>query len=88
MEQDRVHYHFVIQYDTDTGEFMLDYDTQDSQFPNGSVWDKDYEKWRPLRDSEWERDETVYNRAGDDLYRLVGELNKARKEWRVPSLNK
>jgi hypothetical protein len=83
-----VHYHYVIQYNTETGEFVLDYETQDTQFPNGPVWDPIHEEWRPLQDWEWQRDETAYNRAGDDIYRLVDELNKARKEWRIPTLQK
>lgn len=70
-------YHFVVVYDTFTGEFQLDYETQQTVFANGPVYHEDKNEWRPLYDHEWERDETTYNIAGDALYRVLhNTLNK------------
>lgn len=70
-------YHFVVSYDTETGEFELDYETQGVVFSNGPVFEKDKQEWRRLYDDEWELDETDYNIAGDALYRtLHNDLNK------------
>lgn len=70
-------YHFVVVYDTVTGEFDLDYETQGTVFANGPVFHEDTNEWRRLRDDEWEEDKTEYNIAGDALYRtLHNDLNK------------
>jgi len=83
---ENVQYHFVVKFDTEDGKFELDYTTQSVIFTEGSVYQPDKKEWRRLHDSEWERDETAYNRAGDDLYFLLDKLNDARQNYRVPSL--
>ena len=70
-------YHFVVVYNTVTGEFDLDYETQDTVFTNGPVFHEDTNEWRKLRTDEWEEDKTDYNIAGDSLYRVLhNDLNK------------
>lgn len=70
-------YHFVVVYNTATGEFDMDYDTQSTVFTNGPVYDADKDEWRRLYDHEWEDDKTDYNIAGDALYRVLhNTLNK------------
>ncbi len=70
-------YHFVVVYNTVTGEFDLDYETQDTVFVNGPVFHEDTNEWRKLRTDEWEEDKTEYNIAGDSLYSaLHNDLNK------------
>ena len=64
-------YHYVVVYDTETGEFELDYETQGAVFGNGPVFEKDKQEGRRLRDDEWEEDKTEYNIAGDELYRTL-----------------
>ena len=76
---------FVVSYDTETGEFDLDYQAQ-QEFTKGKPVLENSSHYRALSEWEWERDETPYNRAGDDLFRLIGELNDARKNFRPPSL--
>ena len=73
----KLQYHFVVMYDCETGEFELDYETQNAVFRDGPVFDKDTQEWRRLLDYEWENDGTIYNNAGDGLYRaLENDLNK------------
>ena len=69
--ENRLQYHFVVMYDCETGEFQMDYETQSAVFPDGSVFDKNSDEWRPLEDHEWENDGTIYNNAGDSLYRTL-----------------
>lgn len=78
-KDNRTQYHFVVMYDCETGEFQMDYDTASAVFPDGSVFDKDTEEWRPLHDHEWEDDKTVYNIAGDALYREIE--NNLNRRW-------
>lgn len=73
----RLQYHFVVMYDCETGEFQMDYETQSAVFSDGPVFDKSKDEWRLLEDEEWEKDGTIYNNAGDSLYRtLMNDLNK------------
>jgi hypothetical protein len=81
-----VEYHFVVTYNTETERFELDYNAQTTRLKDGPVWDADRQEWRPLQDWEWERDGTAYNNAADGLFTLVSELNRARKNFEVPSL--
>ena len=70
-------YHYVVVYDTVTGEFDLDYETQGTVFVNGPVFHEDTNEWRKLHADEWEEDKTDYNIAGDALHRaLHNDLNK------------
>lgn len=70
-------YHYVVVYDTVTGEFELDYQTQDAVFANGPVYHEDKDEWRRLHADEWEEDKTDYNIAGDALYRVLhNDLNR------------
>ena len=76
-KENPTHYHYVVKYDTVTGEFEMDYETQSAVFGNGPVYHEDKDEWRPLHDSEWEEDKTDYNIAGDALYRaLHNDLNR------------
>jgi len=69
-------YHFVVTYDTGTGEFDLDYEAQ-HHFQNGPVYESKKGEWRRLYAHEWEEDKTDYNIAGDALFReLQWNLNK------------
>ena len=73
----RLQYHFVVMYDIETGEFQMDYDTQDAVFSDGPVFDKETQEWRLLEDEEWENDGTSYNTAGDALFDVLeNTLNK------------
>lgn len=70
-------YHYVVKYDTETGDITLDYDTQGSAFTDGPVYDPVKKEWRQLYDHEWEEDNTAYNDAGDNLAHLImWKLNK------------
>ena len=69
--ENKLQYHFVVMYDCETGEFQLDYETQSAVFGEGPVFDKGTQEWRLLHDHEWEKDETIYNNAGDSLYRVL-----------------
>jgi hypothetical protein len=70
-------YHYVVVYNTVTGEFELDYETQSTVFVNGPVYHEDRDEWRKLYDQEWQKDESEYNIAGDALYKLLNYgLNK------------
>jgi hypothetical protein len=70
-------YHYVVVYDTVTGEFDLDYETQGTVFVNGPVFHEDTNEWRRLHADEWEEDKTDYNIAGDALHRVLhNDLNK------------
>jgi hypothetical protein len=60
-------YHFVVRYDHDTGEFDVDYDTQDVRFHDGPIYDVDQDQWLRL-DDELDDDDSPYNRAADALY--------------------
>lgn len=72
-----IQYHWVVSYDCETAEFTLDYETTSAVFGNGPVFDKSTDEWRPLHASEWEKDGTLYNVAGDALFnRLENDLNK------------
>lgn len=64
-------YHFVVFYDSETDMFELDYDTQSAKFNDEPIWNKDTEEWEELQDSDWERDESDYNRAGDLLHEII-----------------
>jgi hypothetical protein len=72
---EKVQYHFVVVFDTEAGEFSLDYESQ-SKFTDGPVFDTVTQEWRRLRDSEWEADGTVYNNAGDSLAIVLRDLNE------------
>lgn len=72
-------YHWVVSYDCKTGEFSLDYDTTSAVFPNGSVFEPETNEWRPLHEHEWEEDKTLYNIAGDALYREIE--NNLNERW-------
>lgn len=86
MNTPNVEYHFVIKYNTQEGRFEIDYEAQSTNFDGKPVYDLDRGEWRPLYDGEWVKDGTEYNNAADDLWRLVSELNSARKNFTIPSL--
>lgn len=70
-------YHYVVKYNTATGEIDMDYETQSAVFGSGPVYDPASNDWRKLYDHEWENDNTLYNDAGDNLYRVINNtLNK------------
>ena len=68
-------HHFIVSYDTDTGEWDIDIDAETSRFNNETVYDNDTDQWETayLGDGE-------YNDNDDDiagkLYMALKQLNK------------
>jgi hypothetical protein len=73
-------YHFVVRYDQETNSFEMDYDTQDSVFAQGPVYDTVINTWARIGDRIDDND-SAYNRAADAIFwaisalRLQGETN-------------
>jgi hypothetical protein len=66
-------YHFVVVYDGETGEFDVDYETQDVRFHDGPIYDTDQDSWTRIGDELFD-DNSPYNRSADALYRAMREL--------------
>jgi hypothetical protein len=66
-------YHFVVVYDEETGEFSLDYDTQDVKFDNRPVYDTDADEWENCA-GHTDDDNSTYNRAADAIFFAVRDL--------------
>lgn len=64
-------YHYVVCFDSETGEFILDYDTMSAKFDTEIVYNTETEEWEDLQESDWESDDTDYNLAGDLLYKVL-----------------
>ena len=52
--------HFVVMYDTETGEFEMDYESQDNYFRQGYIWDTDKQEWSRVSDEELHDDGSDY----------------------------
>lgn len=38
-------YHFVVMFDEETNRWTLDYDTEESAFPNGTIYNQATREW-------------------------------------------
>lgn len=65
--------HFVVMYDTETGEFEMDYETQDDRFRQGYIFDTDKQEWSRVSDDDLHNDDSDYCKSADALaYALRG----------------
>lgn len=69
--------HFVVMYDTESGEFEVDYDTQSVRFPEGYIYDTNTEEWSRVSDEELNDDDSEYCKSADALYDALRMI-----EWR------
>ena len=67
-------FYFTVFYDTETDSFEIDYDTQEAFFHGNPVFDTELQDWVALEDSDWEEDNTDYNRSADALYLAIKDL--------------
>lgn len=68
-------YHYVVCYDSETDEFILDYDTMAGKFDDEVIYNTETQEWENLQESDWENDNSDYNLAGDLLYKIISNLN-------------
>lgn len=66
-------HHFVVCFDEETGEFSLDFDTQDVKFDNRPIYDVDADEWEQVT-NHIDDDNSIYNRAADALFSAVQDL--------------
>ena len=59
--------HFVVMYDTETGELEMDYETQDVRFHDGYIFDTKTEEWSRVSDEELHDDNSDYCKSADTL---------------------
>lgn len=71
---DKRQYHFVVMYNAETGEFEMDYDTQDAKFQNAPIYNPDTDEWEELEEEHFMDDNTTYNRSGDALALALRDL--------------
>lgn len=80
-EKDKRQYHFVVHYDAETGEFEMDYETQDGKFIDGPVYNPENDTWEDLAHNEHlDDDNSTYNRSADALAEAIRDL-KLREIW-------
>jgi hypothetical protein len=72
-------HHFVIFYDEGTGNFVLDFDTQESWSNGKPIFDDSKDEWQGLGE-EIEDDNSTYNRSADALYEAIKNLPLRDKE--------
>lgn len=65
-------YHFVVQFDTDTNEFLLDIETLNAVFHEGVAFDTKEQEWIPNPDFGQEDD---YLAKEDILAGWLGHIN-------------
>ena len=63
--------HFVVMYDTETGEFEMDYETQDVRFYDGYIFDTKTEEWSRVSDEELHDDDSDYCKSADTLAEVL-----------------
>lgn len=66
-------HHFVVVFDEETGEFTLDFDTQDVKFDNRPIYDVDADEWEQVT-NHIDDDNSIYNRSADALYSALSGL--------------
>jgi len=59
--------HFVVMYDTEAGEFEMDYESQDNYFRNGYIFDTETQEWSRVSDEELHDDDSDYCKSADTL---------------------
>jgi hypothetical protein len=64
-------YHFVVQYNDETNEYWMDYDSQEAKFDNCPIYNTETDEWERLTEEHFDDDSTIYNRAGDALSHAV-----------------
>jgi hypothetical protein len=64
-------HHYVITFDSNTNEWVLDDDTLTARFPDGNVYDHDNEEWR----DEYLGD-ALTDEANEIISNAVKQLNK------------
>lgn len=60
-------HHFVVFYDERTGNFVLDFDTQESWSHGKPIFDDSKDEWQGLGE-EIEDDNSIYNRSAVALF--------------------
>jgi hypothetical protein len=68
-------HHYVITFDSDANEWVLDDDTLTARFPDGNVYDHDNDEWH----YEYLGDGKFYpmaEQAGEAISNAVKQLNK------------
>lgn len=63
--------HFVVMYDTDDGEFQIDYETQDVRFHDGYIYDTVADEWSRVSEDELADDDSEYCKAADRLCEIL-----------------
>lgn len=67
-------YHFVVLYNESTGEFEVDFDTQEAKFDNEPIYDESRNEWLGIS-GEIDDENSLYNRAADALFVAVRDLH-------------
>ena len=60
-------HHFVVVFDEETGEFEVDFDTQEAKFDGKPIYDLDTEEWEGITE-QIEDENSIYNRSADALF--------------------
>lgn len=66
-------HHFVVFFDEETGEFTLDFDTQEAKFDGKPIYDADADEWLDIS-GEIDDDNSIYNRSADALFFAIKNL--------------
>lgn len=67
-------YHFIVYYDTETGKYGTDYDTQDALFDGKPVYSPTLSKWFDIFEEDMLVEQSEYNRIADALEKVLENL--------------
>jgi hypothetical protein len=66
-------HHFVVMFDEATGQFDMDYQTQDAVFNGKPIFDTENEDWQPVGD-DLDDNESFYCVAADLIAEAIAQL--------------